>query len=178
MKRAVLVIDVQQGLCEGASAAYDAAGVIERINTVTAKARSAAVPVIFVQHESSDDYLNFGSPRWQLADGLVATESDLRIRKTTSDSFLRTDLAETLQSLGVKELVICGMHTEYCVDVSTRQALARGYPVILVEDGHAPEGNPTLTPAQIIAHHNVLLTNVWSFGPRARTVASDVLTFE
>jgi len=177
MKRAVLVIDVQQGLCEGPNPTYDAAGVIARINQVTAKARAAAVPVVFLQHESRDGYLAFGSPGWELADGLVTASNDIRIRKTTSDSFLRTELDKTLKSLGVSELVICGMHTEYCVDVSTRQALARGYPVILVEDGHAPEGNPTLTPTQIIAHHNALLANVWSFGPRARIIPSASLEF-
>ncbi len=178
MKRAVLVIDVQQGLCSGSGAAYDAAGVIARINLVTEKARAADVPVVFVQHESLDGYLEFGSPRWELAEGLIATRDDHRIRKTTSDSFLRTELDTTLKALAVSELVICGLHTEYCVDVTTRQALAHGYPVVLVADGHSPEGNPTLTPEQIIAHHNALLANVWSFGPRVHTVLSANLDFE
>jgi nicotinamidase-related amidase len=174
----VVVIDVQQGLCEDSEAREGTRGVIARINVVTAKARSAHVPVIFVQHESQNGYLEFASREWQLAGGLVAGDDDLRIRKTTSDSFLRTTLASTLEDLGVNELVICGMHTEYCVDVTTRRALAHGFPVILVEDGHFPEGNPALTREQIIAHHNVLLTRVWSFGPRVRTVSSSALTFD
>ena len=38
---AVLVIDVQQGLCEGEGVAHDTAGVIERINQVSQQARAA-----------------------------------------------------------------------------------------------------------------------------------------
>ena len=40
MKTAVLVIDVQQGLCVGAQAAHDCAGTIDRINSVTRRARA------------------------------------------------------------------------------------------------------------------------------------------
>jgi len=57
MKKALLVIDVQQGLCEGEGAAYECAELIARINTVTAKARATGVPVLFIQHESAWGYL-------------------------------------------------------------------------------------------------------------------------
>jgi nicotinamidase-related amidase len=53
MKTAVLVIDVQQGLCEGEGKAHDCAGVIANINRVTQQARAANAPVIFIQHEST-----------------------------------------------------------------------------------------------------------------------------
>jgi len=48
MKKALLVIDVQQGLCEGEGAAFECAELIARINTLTAKARATGVPVIFI----------------------------------------------------------------------------------------------------------------------------------
>lgn len=172
MKTAVLVIDVQQGLCEGPEAAYDCAGTIARINRVTRRARAAGAPVIFVQHESTDGYLEHGSRAWQLADGLEALPGDLRVRKTTPDSFLRTGLAEVLAQRGIGQVTVCGMHTEFCVDTTTRSALALGYPVILVSDAHTSAGNDAISAEQVIAHHNATLTNIDSFGPRARAVAS------
>ena len=51
-----------------------------------------------------------------------------------------------------------------------RRALALGYPVVLVEDGHTSAGNAVLTAQQVIAHHNATLTNISSFGPRVRTI--------
>lgn len=174
MTRALLIIDVQQGLCEGEGAAWDCAGVIARINRVAAHARASGVPVVFIQHENAAD-LAHGSRAWQLADGLLAETDDLYVRKTTPDSFLRTDLQAQLSARGVSELIVCGMHTEFCVDTTTRRALALGYPVTLVADAHTSAGNAVLTPQQVIAHHNATLTNISSFGPRVRAVLCDDL---
>ena len=170
MKTAVLVIDMQQGLCVGPSAAHDCAGTIERINSVIRQARTAGVPVIFVQHESGPGYLEHGSPAWQLAAGLEVEPSDERVRKTSPDAFLRTELQPLIERQGIRQLVICGMHTEFCVDTTTRRALALGYPVILVADGHTTAGNEALSPQQVISHHNATLTNISSFGPRVQAV--------
>jgi nicotinamidase-related amidase len=177
MKTAVLVIDVQQGLCEGAGAAFDCAGTISRINLVTEKARLARVPVIFIQHESDGGYLEHGSDAWQLANGLKVVAGDLKVRKTTPDSFLRTNLGETLRRLQIDKLVVCGMHSEFCVDTTTRKALALGFPVVLVSDAHTSAGNSAITAEQVIAHHNATLTNISSFGPRAITVRSESVSF-
>ena len=92
-----------------------------------------------------------------------------------TDSFHHTELQPVLQARGVKSLVICGLQSEFCVDTTTRRALALGYPVVLVSDGHTTMDNSVLTAAQISAHHNETLTNITSFGPRVKAVlASDV----
>jgi nicotinamidase-related amidase len=172
MTTAILVIDVQQGLCEGEGAAHDCAGVIDRINQVTRKARMARNPVVFIQHESGAGYLELGSPAWQLAPDLDVQPGDLRVGKTTPDAFLKTGLEALLQAKGINHLVICGMHTEFCVDTTARRALALGYPVTLVSDAHTSAGNAAITPAQVIAHHNTTLANISSFGPRVTCVTA------
>jgi nicotinamidase-related amidase len=178
MSTAVLVIDVQQGLCEGEQDAFESQKIIARINTITGDARAAAASVIFVQHESSCGYLEFETHAWQLARGLRVEPTDLRIRKTTPDCFHHTKLQELLEQRGVDELIICGMHTEFCVDTTTRRALALGYPVILVTDAHTTQDNKHLSAAQIIAHHNETLASISSFGKRVRTVPTEQLCFD
>ena len=177
MKTAVLVIDVQQGLCVGEGKAFDCDGLITRINLVTSKARLAGAPVIFIQHESTAGYLEHGSADWQLANGLVVSTSDIKIRKTTPDSFLRTDLEALLRNRGVEQLVICGMHSEFCIDTTTRRAMALGFTVTLVEDGHTSAGNAAITAEQVIQHTNATLTHISSFGPCTTTIQSDLLVF-
>lgn len=173
MTSAVLVIDVQQGLCEGEGAAFDCEGTIARINQVTRRARAARVPVLFIQHESTAGYLEHGSDAWQIANGVALDPADLKIRKTTPDAFLGTELENTLRSLGIVRLIICGMHSEFCVDTTTRRALALGFPVTLVSDGHTSAGNAAITAQQVIAHHNATLSNISSFGPRVQPVPAD-----
>jgi nicotinamidase-related amidase len=175
MNTALLVIDVQQGLCEGEHAAFESQAVIARINQVSAKARAAGAPVIFIQHESGAGYLEHGSREWQLTLGLQVEPGDLRVRKTAADAFHRTELEDVLKRHAVKDLIVCGMHTEFCVDTTIRRALALGYPVLLVEDAHTTEGNQVLSPMQVIQHHNATLANITSFGPRVRTVSTEAL---
>ncbi len=177
MKTAVVVIDIQQGLCSGEKAAFASDDVIVRINAVTAKARAAGAVVIFVQHESEAGLLQFETDAWQLARDLEVGSDDIRLRKTTPDAFNHTALGAILGQHGVTDLVICGMHTEFCVDTTTRRALALGYPVVLVADAHTTVDNAALSAAQIIQHHNETLANIASFGPRVRPVESAQLTF-
>jgi nicotinamidase-related amidase len=175
MTTALLVIDVQQGLCEGEREAFESQQVIGRINQVSSKVRAASGMVVFVQHESKSGYLEFGTDAWQLAHGLHVEAGDMRLRKTTPDSFHRTELEQVLRRHGVEDLVVCGMHTEFCVDTTTRRALALGFPVILVGDAHTSQGNQHLSATQVIRHHNDTLANISSFGPRVRVVATEDL---
>ena len=98
MTTALLIIDVQQGLCEGEGRAFESDEVIARINGVATQVRGAGWPVVFIQHESSAGYLEHGSREWQLADGLQAAADDLRVRKTTPDAFQGTDLDALLKA--------------------------------------------------------------------------------
>lgn len=178
MTTVVLVIDVQEALCHGPWAAWEAEALIGRINGVSARARAAGVPVVFIQHEDDHPLLRAGSAGWQLAQGLVAEAADPRIRKTTPDSFHRTELQPLLDRLGIDRLVVCGLQTEYCVDTTTRRALALGYPVTLVSDGHSTLANGVLSAEQIRAHHNQTLGGMDSFGVRVSLVPAEQVRFD
>ena len=177
MISALLVIDIQQGLCEGEGAAFDCEGIISRINVTLRKARQAGVPIIFIQHESHSGYLEYGTAAWQLARGLEISPNDRKVRKTTPDSFLRTDLEAILRADGIEHVVLCGMHSEFCVDTTARRALALGFPVTLVSDAHTSAGNDAISAQQVIAHHNATLTNISSFGPRVQAIPSRDIEF-
>lgn len=178
MHTAVLVIDMQQALCVGKHAAHDAQGLIQRINGITRQARQAGAPVIFIQQESAGTELAHGCPGWQLADGLRVETGDLRVPKTTVDSFLRTNLQELLEARHVHRLVVCGLQTEFCVDTTVRRALALGHPVTLVSDGHSSVGNRAISALQVIAHHNETLAALMGFGVRVHLAAAADLAFE
>lgn len=145
MKTALLIIDVQHALCTGDEAAFAVDRVIENIDALLAQARAAAAPVIFVQHEEAEGSLQFASAGWQLAAGLAALPDDLWVRKTTPDSFHRTELLGLLRQQGIASLIVCGLQSDFCVDSTVRRALALGYPVTLVADAHSTVGNGVLT---------------------------------
>lgn len=177
MKTALLIIDVQQFLSHGDYAAWDIARVLGNINTVSAKARAAGAPVFLVQHDAPGGPLQADSEGWQLAQGLDVAATDVRVRKQASDTFHNTDLHAQLQQRGITDVVICGLQSDFCVDTTTRRAMALGYPVQLVADGHSTVDNEVLSASQISAHHNATLSNLSSFGPRTKAVPASQVEF-
>jgi nicotinamidase-related amidase len=117
--------------------------------------------VVLVQHEEDEDFV-YGSDAWQLGEGLTTADSDLRVRKTYGNAFKETRLHELLQELAVGELIVCGMQSDFCVDATVRGAVALGYPVTLISDGHSTLDSEGRTAAQIIAQRNEALSQLAS----------------
>ena len=157
MKSAVVVIDVQSGLFDDPPRPYEADEVVQRINHVTSQARAAGVPVIFIQSEHPG-FLEYGTHRWQLQSGLTVKESDIKIRKTIANAFLKTNLEETLKAIGATHLILCGYSTEFCIDSTLRYASAPGYTIQLVTDAHTTHDKEHLSAKQIREHHNITLS--------------------
>ena len=140
MNTALIVIDVQRALFETSPPPFEAAQVLSRINALAERARAVGVPVIYVQHESPGSDLAHGAPGWDLDTRLATSAQDIRIRKTTPDSFLRTDLAQVLADRGVTQLVVCGYATEFCVDTTVRRAAGLDRLRILPADPQTGQG--------------------------------------
>ncbi|KUI97291.1 cysteine hydrolase family protein [Vibrio sp. MEBiC08052] len=175
MKSAVLVIDVQHVLFDPEPQPFERNEVLTRINQVTDWARQKHIPVIFIQHEQAETPIEFGSEGWQLQSSLCVANSDHFVRKTTPDSFLRTNLEPLLQELCVEHLYICGYATEFCVDTTARRAAGLGYPVTLVTNAHTTHDKAHATSEQIRAHHNATLPSISSFGVKLEAITAEIL---
>ncbi len=164
MSTALVLIDLQQAIFRGrggsrqaeADAALEAAGA--KAASVLAAARRAGVAVIHVQHDGPEGHrLAKGTAGWDLRAQTAPAAGETVIHKTASDSFLGTTLKETLRGLGAERIVIAGCMSDFCVDTTCRSAVAHGFDVVLVADGHATVDNDVLRLEQIIAHHNATL---------------------
>ncbi len=167
---ALVIIDVQRGLCRDAAGTAPIDTVIGQINLLAMRARAAAVPLIVVQHHEPAGPLRAGSDDWQLDPRLTPLPDALLVPKATPDAFHETGLAAALARMGVGELVVCGLQTEYCIDTTVRRALALGYGVTLPADAHATSDNGILSAAQIVAHHTLTLSRIDSFAQRVTVV--------
>jgi len=154
MSSALLIIDVQQALCSGEYQCFDIRRVIDTINQLSTRARTAGVPVVLIQHEEKDSPLAHGAEGWLLAESLLTETQDLRVRKTTRDSFYQTDLGKLLPGEDFERLIICGLQTDYCVNATVRRAHELGYDVVLAADAHSTVDNGNMSAEDIIAEHN------------------------
>lgn len=132
---ALLVIDVQNGVVEGA---FNLESVLKNINTAIAKAREAGIPVVWVQH--SDEELLVDSDAWQIVSELIPLAGEPKVRKIYRSSFEATNLEEILSSLNVGHVFVTGMQTNNCVRHTTHSAQERGYDVTVLADAHTTTG--------------------------------------
>lgn len=156
---ALIVVDMQNGFChpegsfsriglgmEGAEAAVRNAAV------AVTQARRAGVPVVFTRHlyrmgqADQGPALIRNSPAL-VANGLVAgtwdadlmaelgcRPDDLVVDKTRHDAFQWTPLEPLLRGMDVTKVMVCGVVTNLCVEMTVRSAFMRDMPVTLIED--------------------------------------------
>jgi nicotinamidase-related amidase len=164
---ALLVIDVQAGLFSANPAPFEATEVIQRINSVMAKARSAGVRSFFVQHDGSlEDRLVPFSESWRLHGDLQKEPGDPVIRKTMGDAFYGTTLEQDLRSSEIRSVVLMGYATEFCIDATLRAAVSREFEVFIISDAHTTNDAPMLN-AWAIRHY---FNWVWSETPSPRGI--------
>jgi nicotinamidase-related amidase len=172
---ALLVVDVQNGVVEGAPVRDT---VVANIGGLVEKARREQVPVIWVQH--SDDGLVRGSDNWRIVPELAPDEAEPLIEKHYPDSFEETTLESVLAGLGVGRLIVSGAQTDVCIRSTLHGALVRGYDTTLVSDAHTTEdltawGAPP--PEAVIAHTNLYWSEHRAPGRTAGTVEAKEVNF-
>jgi nicotinamidase-related amidase len=172
---ALLVIDVQNGVVEGA---HERDAVVTKVGSLVDKARRERVPVVWIQH--SDDQTVRGSDRWRIVPELAPDQAEPLVEKHYGDSFEDTTLETVLSGLGVGRLVVVGAQTDACVRSTLHGAFVRGYDTILVSDAHTTEdltawGAPP--PDQVIAHTNLYWAYQTAPGRTAGTVETREVDF-
>ena len=172
---ALLVVDVQRGVVEGA---HDRDAVVANVGSLVEKARREQVPVVWVQH--SDEQLARGSDDWRIVPELSPDDAEPLVEKNYGDSFEDTTLETVLSGLGIGRLVVVGAQTDACIRSTLHGALVRGYDATLVSDAHTTEdltpwGAPP--PDQVIAHTNLYWSDQTAPGRTAGTVETKEVDF-
>jgi nicotinamidase-related amidase len=135
-KPALLIIDVQRELFAKALPIYDEERLLANIRLLEERAHVAKVPVFWVQH-STDKSLVEGTDGWKLHPALIPAKSDNFIRKHHDNAFQDTPLKAELDALHVRTVVVAGLVTHGCVQVTCNGAHELGYDVVLVKDAHS-----------------------------------------
>lgn len=113
--------------------------------------RKAGIEVLYTTIESltrdgrdrSLDYkiTGFNVPKgsWdgKVLDAIAPTGDEIVFPKSSSSVFVSTHIDYVLRNLGIRQLVLCGVVTDQCVESAVRDACDLGYLVTLVPDACA-----------------------------------------
>lgn len=158
MKKALLIIDVQNGMFQEGNVVYEGDRLLQNLKKLIAQARSTDTPIFYIQHNAPvGKPLENGTEGWEIHPEISPNTKDVIIQKTTPDSFFNTSLDDELKKQGIKHLVVAGIQTEACVDTTCRRAFSMEYKVTLASDTHSTWDSKDITAQQIINHHNSVL---------------------
>ncbi len=160
-KTALLIIDMQKGSFTDKTPRFDTDGVVSRINQLAATFRASDLPVIFIQHDGTGTgEFEKNSIPWENLDELMVTANDILVDKYANDVFYRSELESILRKLDVKELLVTGCATDFCVESTVQSALTKDFNVIVVKDGHTTGDRPHLKAGKVIEHYNWVWHNM------------------
>lgn len=137
---ALVIIDVQNEYFPGGKLLIpDGQRVLEKNQQLVDFARSHAMPLFFVQHLGPEDSPIFakGSGFDDFHPALQPQTGDRIIQKATPSSFVGTELESQLKAAGIQQLIVSGLMTHMCVSSTARDAVPKGFNVIIPDDACA-----------------------------------------
>ncbi|MBR1576130.1 MAG: cysteine hydrolase [Bacteroidales bacterium] len=141
---AILVVDMLNDFVTGAIGCDRAVEILPATARLLDAARAAGVPVIYCNDahlpgidrelEIWGDHAIKGTPGAEVVPELTPKEGDYVVPKRRYSGFFQTDLDILLKELGVKTVVVTGLHTHMCVRHTSADAYCLGYDVVAAKE--------------------------------------------
>ncbi len=168
MKRALLVIDVQNEYFSGRMKITHPPDSLKNILNMIDSARSRGIPVVIVQHtapQKDAPFFRKGTEAWDLHPEIASRKYDHLVEKDLPGSFTGTDLESWLRSNQVDTVAICGYMTQMCCDTTARQAFHLGFAVEFISDatGTLSISNSAGSVSDEELHRAILVTQAMRF---------------
>ena len=127
---ALIIVDMQTALVEAGP--FNRVNVIENMKVLLDSCRKKGIPVIYIQHDGGmGDELEHGTVGWTIYKEIAPLPDEKIFEKQYNSAFRKTGLHEYLQEEGIKKIILCGMQTEYCLDVTCKVAFEYEYEVTI-----------------------------------------------
>ncbi|MFU8873508.1 isochorismatase family protein [Micromonospora sp. SL4-19] len=164
-RAALVVIDVQESFRQRPMWAYASQpDIVDQVNRLVDAARRRGDLVVWVLHAEpgSGGVFDPANGHVRLIDGLAAAAGEPTLVKTSHNAFTTTSLQQVLTLAGIRDLTVCGIRTEQCVETTTRVGCDLGYEMTFVTDATVTFPTPhrdlpaDATVAQILADPRTL----------------------
>ena len=152
----LLLIDIQNEYFDGPLRLAGVEAAAETAAGLLARARAAGAPVIHVRHRGRPGgAFDPEAPRGQIHASVAPLPGETVVEKGLPNGFAGTTLAEVLDGLAGRPLIVAGFMTHMCVSATVRAALDRGLSSTVAADATAtralpdPLGGPDVSADQL-----------------------------
>lgn len=119
----LLIVDMQEGLLKRHP--YREEQLLSNITSLAGAARENGIEVIYFRHNGGKGSpLEKGTADWEICKSLYPQENDGVFDKKFNSAFKETGLKAYLDSKMVKNIILTGLQTEYCIDAPAKPLLS------------------------------------------------------
>lgn len=179
IQHALILIDIQVGFNDPKWGERNNPQAEERAGELLAHWRAKGWPVVHIKHVSVEPRSPLSGAGTEFKPEVTPLPDEVVFEKSVNSGFMGTGLQAHLESIGGRELTICGLTTPHCVSTTMRMAANLGFKVNLVEDACAAftsnadtsfDDGPELTAEEI---HRTALAHL--HGEFAKVVQTNTL---
>lgn len=134
---ALIVIDMQQGFADPLWGERNNPACEGNVELLLSAWAGASRPIVLVRHDSVGEQspLNPDNPGNALLGFVAAAPHELFVTKQVNSAFLgEPDLAAWLRGRGIRQIVVCGIQTNMCVETTARMGGNLGFEVLVPLD--------------------------------------------
>jgi nicotinamidase-related amidase len=147
MKPAIIVVDMLKDNFKESPRnplLQEGRAILPNLQRLLVESRKKGFPIVFACDSFLVDDFIFksrlkvhsiqGTRGAEVIDDLKPEPTDMVLPKRRFSAFFKTDLGQTLRTLGVDTIVVTGMTTEVCVLMTAMDGLCHDFSVIFLED--------------------------------------------
>lgn len=154
----VLIVDMQTGLVNGHP--YIERKVIENIKNLVEDCRNVGTEIVYVRHDDGPgEELHPGNLAFEIYEELAPKSGDRIFVKHYNSAFYQTGLKEYLEEKQVKNIILVGMQTEYCIDATCKAAFEHGFQVFIPKETNTTFDNEFMSAQKSVEYYNDKIWN-------------------
>ena len=141
----LLVVDTQKGIVDERLYAFEK--FVSNIRKLIRTAREQGIEVVYVQHDDGPGTgFSIGDDEFEVYSGFAPLLTEKRFVKTVCSAFKKeSGLLEYLTKKGEKDVMACGIMTDFCINATVEAGFEHGLHMIVPAYANSTQDNEYMT---------------------------------
>ena len=153
----LLVVDTQKGIVDERLYAFEK--FVSNIKELIRTAREQGSEVVYVQHDDGPGTgFSIGDDEFEVYSEFAPLLTEKRFVKTVCSAFKKeSGLLEYLTEKGEKDVMVCGIMTDFCINATVEAGFEHGLHMIVPAYANSTQDNEYMTGEQSYRYYNEFL---------------------
>lgn len=154
----LLVVDTQKLITNDSLYNFDL--FVSNVKTLIKGARENNIEVIYVRHDDGiGQALTRGTDGFEIYEEFGPYKEERIFDKTVNSAFKDTGLLEYLMEKQIKQIIVVGLQTEYCIDATIKCGFEHGFDIIVPKETNSTVDNKYMSAKETYHYYNDFIWN-------------------